>query len=181
MRYQYLLLLSLGFAGLASAADAPTEKASWRQHEVEFQYMGFTTFYTCDGIEDKVKLVLKRLGARDDVQVRAMGCDFGLRNISPHAWVRAQFSTLTPMGADFHGESVNAEWQPFELSPRRPDFMGEGECELMHWMRPLVTGNFALRNLEYRASCTPHQISLSDYTVRGQTLQLVKPQTELAR
>lgn len=172
MRYKSLLLLSLVVCGVVSAAESAPERASWQHHEVEFYYLGFTSLYTCDGLEDKVKLVLKQFGARKDAKVRAMGCDYGAMAPSPHAWVKANFDVLAPMAADDQGESVNARWAAVELTPRRPDFMGEGECELVAAMRPLITGNFAVRDLNYRATCTPHQISLSDYSVRGQVLRL---------
>ncbi len=43
-------------AAPATAADgAPTVMAVWVQKEVNFPYKGLTSYYTCDGIRDKVR------------------------------------------------------------------------------------------------------------------------------
>jgi hypothetical protein len=38
-------------------------------------------------------------------------------------------------------------------------------------MKDLITQNFTLRDVEYRTSCYPHQISLDGFAVKGQTLR----------
>ena len=56
-------------AAPATAADgAPTVMAVWVQKEVNFPYKGLTSYYTCDGIRDKVRGILKYIGARPGLQ-----------------------------------------------------------------------------------------------------------------
>jgi hypothetical protein len=62
-------------AAPASAADeASTVMAVWVQKEVDFPYQGLTTYYTCDGIRDKVRGVLRHLGARPGFEVSVRSC-----------------------------------------------------------------------------------------------------------
>lgn len=46
-----------------AAAGAEPVPAVWQRHEVDFTYMGFTSLYSCDGLEDKLERLLKAAGA----------------------------------------------------------------------------------------------------------------------
>src|SRR5258708_4005214 len=50
----------------ASSADEPAarERGVWQKHEYSFVFMGFTSTYSCDGLADKLKLLLTAAGAR---------------------------------------------------------------------------------------------------------------------
>jgi len=175
MQYRLIsLIAALAVAGAAVAADEAATHASWQEHTVKFHYTGFTTHYTCDGLESKVRTILVYLGARKDARVIASGCARGPNEPSPYAWVEAKFHTLAATDKGAGDGVVKANWSAFELSPRRPTDMGDGECELMEQMKPLITGNFALRDVDYRTSCVPHQISIADYSVRGKVLRLAQ-------
>lgn len=56
-----------------AAADATVE-AVWVENKVSFTYMAFTSYYSCDGLRDKVRWLLAELGARPGFTVRARGC-----------------------------------------------------------------------------------------------------------
>ena len=53
-----------------SLADEPSarERGVWQKHEYSFAYMGFTSTYSCDGLADKIKLLLITAGARQDAK-----------------------------------------------------------------------------------------------------------------
>jgi hypothetical protein len=163
------LLMSMLTANSALAAGV-NATSTWKAQTQKFNYTGFTTYYTCDGLEDKVRQVLLHLGARSDVKVRATGCAYGWNEPSPHAWVEAAFYALAPTADAAAGEVVATHWSTFELAARRPTFMGDGECELIQQMRRVIETSFALREVDYRASCAAHQISLGDFSVHGQVL-----------
>ncbi len=57
----------------AALADAPSagEPGVWQKHQYSFAFMGFTSTYSCDGLADKLKLLLIAAGARHDVKSRA--------------------------------------------------------------------------------------------------------------
>ena len=51
------LAAMLAAASLVSPAQAETESGTWQAHETELAYMGFTTTYSCDGLEAKLQLL----------------------------------------------------------------------------------------------------------------------------
>jgi hypothetical protein len=155
------------------AADAVA--GAWQHHQVTFNYLGFTTLYTCDGLESQVRQILLHLGARRDVSVTARGCPGPYNTPSHSAWVSADFYALAP-AADAGGSgAVKAHWAPVEVTPRRPFFIGDGDCELIREMKDLITQNFSLRDVEYRTSCTPHEVSVNGFAVKGESLRALTP------
>jgi hypothetical protein len=160
-------------------ADVVT--SAWQHHKVKFNYVGFTSLYTCDGLEDHVRQILLHIGARKDINVRASGCP-GPNNAPSHmAWVYADFYTLAPAADASGSDTVQARWTQLEVTPIRPNFMGDGDCELIEQMKPLITQNFSLRNIEYRTDCFPHQIVLDGFAVKGQALRALPMSAQAAR
>lgn len=146
---------------------------AWQHHKVTFNYVGFTTFYTCSGLENHVRQILLHLGARRDATVSATGCPGPIDTPSGTAWVDADFYSLAPADDAAESDRVKAHWTPLQVSPRRPQFMGAGDCELIQGMKDLITKNFSLRNVEYNTSCFPHQVSIAGFEVKGQALRAV--------
>ena len=185
MRHIYGLAAASVLAVSVAAAEAVAPatpaapagaSAQWQTQNLKFSYSGFTTYYTCDGLEDKVREILIAFGARKDAKVRATGCNFGSNQPSRFAWVDAKFSSLSPVttSAPTSGASadtVSGVWVPVEMSPNRPSYMGAGDCELMEQLREVLPKGFTLRNVKYYASCTPHQVSLGSYSVKVEALK----------
>ncbi len=92
--------------GAADAATSPPTAApgaqpgAWQDHELEFQFVGFTTTYSCDGLESKLRLLLTRLGARPGFTVWAYGCARGGGIPDRFARARLKFATLQPASAE---------------------------------------------------------------------------------
>lgn len=163
------------FLGLTSAvwASAPAAEevtGEWQLHKATFRYVGFTTLYTCDGLEGTVRQLLVHLGARKDAKVTATGCPGPFNAPSHTAWVSAEFHTLVPAGAA-GPDTIKAQWTSLEVTPQRPFFMGNGDCELIQGMKDMITQNFTLRGVEYRTSCYPHSVTLNAFAVKGQGLK----------
>jgi hypothetical protein len=161
-----------------TAAPVPADVLSseWQHRKLGFAYSGVTTLYTCDGLEDHVRQILLYLGARKDLKVRATGCPGPFNSPSRTAFVDIDFYALVPAaGRPAPGApapaTLNGHWTPLELTPRRPNFMGDGDCELMQGMKDFITKNFTLRAVEYRTSCFPHEVSLEGFSVKGQALR----------
>ena len=154
---------------------------SWQHHQVTFNYFGITSLYTCDGLEDQVRQILLHLGARNDAKVYASGCPGRYDAPSRTAWVKSDFYTLAPAADAAGSGAVKANWATVEVTPRRPSFMGDGDCELMQAMKDLIMKNFSLRNVEYRTSCVPHEALLDAYAVKGQALKAVAPNLNAAK
>ena len=160
--------------GVASAAvDTAGTPAQWRTQKLEFTYTGFTAFYTCEGIEGKVRLILLTFGARKDAKVRATGCDRATNAPSRFAWVATEFSALAPVTDAKASDVVKGSWAKVQVVPHKPWDMGQGECELVDQMRPLLQKGFALRNADIRAFCVPKQVGIGDYSVNAEVLQPV--------
>ena len=159
-------------AGPVATPAAASSVAQWHEQTMKFTYDGITTLYTCDGLEDKVRVILLAFGARNDVKVRATGCDRGSNLPSRFAWVEATYSNLVPSGIEATGQgAVKTTWLPIEIAPNRPNFMGAGECELIESMRDALSKGFTLRNVQYRTSCVPHQVTLGSYAVSAEVLR----------
>ena len=159
----------------AAAPTADIVTGSWQHHTVTFNYFGITSLYTCGGLEDQVRRILLHLGARKDARVDASGCPGPFNAPSRTAWVKADFYTLAPAADAGGSDTVKARWIAMEVTPRHPDFMGDGDCELIQGMKDLIIKNFSLRNIEYRTSCVPHEVSMDAYAVKGQALRAVTP------
>jgi hypothetical protein len=172
---------------ISVAVDTPATPAadlvtgSWQHRQVTFNYFGITSLYTCDGLEDQVRQILLHLGARNDAKVYASGCPGPYNAPSRTAWVKADFYTLAPAADAVGSGTVKASWTAVEVTPRRPAFMGDGDCELIQAMKDLIVKNFTLRNIEYRTSCVPHEVSMDSYAVKGQALRAVTPNVNTAK
>lgn len=69
------LSLCLNTLGLNALADEKAdEKAVWRVQEIHFQYIGFTTQYSCDALRDRVRTVITQLGVHEASVVNVAAC-----------------------------------------------------------------------------------------------------------
>jgi hypothetical protein len=159
-------------APLSLASPATPEATAWQHHKAEFNYSGFTSAYTCDGMEGKVRQIMQFLGARKGMTVNASGCPRGLDSPSHMVWVTLEFDTLAPAAAGAAtADLVPAQWTEFRLTGQRPFFMDSGDCELIAAMKPMLTANFSLRALDYSTRCTPHEVTFADFRVKGEVLK----------
>jgi hypothetical protein len=177
-----LTACALGAAPVRAAADSATDaapapaQAQWKKQQLRFDFTGFTTAYSCYGIEDKVRSILLEFGAAPDAKVQATGCPAGPDRPSKMIWVSADFSALAPLSeaeaaAAKPADVVKVQWVKVELSPNRPSYMGQGECELVDNMHDLLNKGFVLHNADYHTSCMPHQITLGDYHVHAEVMK----------
>jgi hypothetical protein len=172
-----LAAIEAGAPAAATADGAPVSPvaSAWQHRKVEFQYFGVTTLYTCDGLEAQVGRILQFLGARKDLRVRALGCDRGPNAPSHTASVTADFYSLATSADSHTPGTVQAQWSPLELVAQRPSFMSDGDCELLEDMKSLISQSFTVRSLDYRAECTPRQVDIGSYRIKGEFLRLVPP------
>ena len=157
-------------------ADAPPAPSLWQEHKGSVAYFGITSIYSCTGIEGKIRQVLLLLGARKDMSVNANGCNShdmpmgGAMTVSIRMFSLALAdSTATAPGA---APSVAASWSPVNIDGQRPPFMGEGDCELIDQMHEFITKNFSAQNVDYHASCTPHQNNSASFAIHGEFLKI---------
>jgi hypothetical protein len=140
----------------------PSEWAVWTPKEVRFVYQGFTTHYSCDGLRDKVKSVLLKLGARKDLQVRESPCAGPVSGPNPFPGVSIKMHVLEPATGKGGGTAmptVPARWQRVDLTSARDLLQDPGDCELLEQIKETLLPKFTTRNVEYSSTCVPHQLT----------------------
>jgi hypothetical protein len=166
-----LLLLcgiATGNASLADDASATQEPGVWQKHDYRFNFLGFTTTYSCGGLADQLRSLLLIAGARPDVKSIAAACSRGYGRPDRFATAYLTFYTLAAPGADktVDGAPVDGTWKSVNITNRSPREMRSGDCELVEQFRDQVLPLFTTRNLENRTACVPHQDSGSGYSLK---------------
>ena len=141
--------------------------AVWVPKQVQFMYQGFTTHYSCDGLRDKIRDMLAKLGARD-LKVREMAC---IRPVGPTEFpgVRVDMLVLVPASSPAASKSkpagppVQAQWKEVVLMPSNASFEDQGNCELIEQFKETFLPLFTTRNVKYGSTCVPHQLTLGTH------------------
>jgi hypothetical protein len=180
------------------APDAAVVNAVWVEHDITLNYMGFTSYYSCDGLREKVRWVLGQLGARPDFKVTARGC---VRVTGPEAMpslkiIAAMPAAATPellaqLAAEASKQELAARVQgrspaapeataQFPARAKRVEFrsnpvgdLREGDCELMEQLRDQAFGPLGVKVVEDRIRCVPKQVSLGSVQMTVEVLQPV--------
>ena len=162
-----LLVSSAVFADPPEAASPPPTPGVWQKHQFAFQFMGFTTTYSCDGLADKLKILLLAAGARSDAKSQPGACAAPYGRPDKFARADLTFYTLVPAAdapADAHANAadtkpVNGVWRKVSLANRSPRELQVGDCEAVDQFRTQVLPMFTARNVENHTTCIPHQES----------------------
>jgi len=184
-------------AGSPAAADTGTVDAVWVDHDLAFTYVGFTSHYSCGGLEDKVKYVMKQLGARPGYKVTSGGClNLSGPELMPRIRVRAALpQEATPavlaqlekdratreLAAGASGKPLAATDEATATFPatwRTVTFEGtpmsdiqDGDCELMEQLIRNVLQPMGVREIAgSRLNCVPYQVPINAVSVKLQVL-----------
>lgn len=195
-----LLLSALAVGALADPADKEPTKASaepaaaaatgdvvqslWQPQEIRYSYVAFTTAYNCHAFEDKVRDILKALGAHPETKVRTTGCDFNepamnffvtittatpvLANEANAKSIRlgsrseSQQKLLERLGvkSSVSTDAFPAQWKTMELSANRRLNIQPGDCELMEGLRDQVLPKLNIKVISDTVRCIPKQLPL---------------------
>jgi hypothetical protein len=174
----------------AATAPAGTVDAVWVEQELAFTYMAFTTFYSCNGIRDKVRRILREIGVRPGFKVRASACikQYGPERM-PRVTIKAALpQALTPelqqtldgdqsrrelvarvqgqeTAESEAGEVFKARWQRVVLEQSYDSAVKDGDCELMRELVKHVFGPLGVQVADgSRLDCVPKQVPL--YSVK---------------
>ena len=142
------------------SAGSGREYAVWVPKELHFDYRGFTTKYSCDGLRERMRNVLLELGARPDLQVRGYGCT-QLVGPDPFAGVSIKMNVLQP-AAKPGGQAVSARWKTVDVLATDPNdrdpIDAAADCELIGEIRQKVLPLFATRTVDSLSKCEAHQL-----------------------
>jgi hypothetical protein len=174
------LAVLLAGALLLSAASRADDDASvaglgtWQSHKYSFQFLGFTSTYSCDGLADKLRIILLAAGARSDVKSQPGACASGFGRPDRFARADLTFYTLAPTDpSPAASGAVKGVWRPIAFSARRPRELGTGDCELIEQFRQQVLPMFTARNIVNNTACIPHQESGSNIDLRFESFTAV--------
>jgi hypothetical protein len=166
-----LLLSTASRADDSLAGGAP---GTWQSHKYTFQFMGFTSTYSCDGLADKLRIVLLAAGARSDVKSVPGACASGFGRPDKFARADLTFYTLTPADSGTApGAGVQGIWRPITFASRQPRQLALGDCELMEQFRQQVLPLFTTRNVVSNTTCIPHQESGSNIDLKFESFTAV--------
>jgi hypothetical protein len=137
------------------------ESGVWQKHEYSFAYLGFTSTYSCDGLADKLQVLLLAAGARSDAKARAGACAGGFGRPDKFARADLTFYTLAPNGAPAEEavQPVEGVWRSVSFADHSPRELSTGDCELTEQFRNNVLPMFTARNIDSRSTCIPYQNS----------------------
>jgi hypothetical protein len=181
-----------------SPADAgrPVVSAVWMERDVTLNYLGFTSYYSCEGLRGQVTRVLKELGVRPGFKVTARHC----AQASGPEWspsvrivaalpVEATPEVLAELAKDastrelvakVQGKSPDEATAQFPARPRRVEFVSggmsflkDGDCELMEQMRDRVFGPLGVKVIESSLQCVPRQVSIGSIRMTVEVLEPV--------
>ena len=162
-------------AAFADTSSLASQAGVWQKHQYRFQFLGFTTTYSCDGLADKLALLLKYSGARSDAKAFPGACSTGLGRPDKFASADLTFYTLTPPSGTANEVEVPATWRAVALQTRKPQELGEGDCELIEQFRSALLPMFTTRNVDDRTTCIPHQQSSGSIALTFDSLAPVPP------
>jgi len=155
-----LVFCGVTLAATAGESAAETGQGVWQKHDYNFQFLGFTSTYSCDGLASKLKVLLITAGAREDAKAASVGCsgDYGVPD--KFAQSRLTFYTLAPVGGGENASPpINGVWRSVAFAERSPREVALGDCELVEQFRDKVLPMFTTRNVDNRMTCVPNQVS----------------------
>jgi hypothetical protein len=150
---------------LATAQESVA--AVWVPKHVQFVYQAFTSYYSCDGLRDKIRSMLQKLGAQD-LKVEQYACT-NLSGPSLFPGVRVNMRVLVPASsADAAkeknaGPPVQAHWKNVVLMPANASINEQGDCELIEQFKETFLPLFTTRDVKYQSDCVPHEITLGTH------------------
>lgn len=173
-------LLIAGSAPAAEPTDTSPQSApvtaKWVSRKIQYTYQGFTAHYSCDGLQESVKRILLKLGAREDLNVRQSGC-VRLEGPEPMPGVDVTFSVLEPVSSADQGDphDVAARWENVRIQASTPTRENSGDCALIEDIKKRFLPLFATRNVQYSSDCFPHTESIEGADLKVDVLRPIKP------
>ena len=151
------------------ATAAETVDAVWIGQEIEFSYLSLVVAYSCELMEARVKMLLRHVGAADDVEVTMLPCtgyDLPQRRLR----ITVRFSTLVLAG-DGDVEIVKAAWSEVQLGKRHPKSIDDSDCELLEHFQEHLLSTIEHEVIEGNTGCD----ATRRLTVGQLKLKVLKP------
>ncbi len=132
---------------------AETVSANWEAHQVKFNFFGYNSMYTCDGISAAVRSLLIAFGARDDARVEARCTGMVSEIEQRHTLLLAFAVPVIADSSEFKAETFPAEWREVRIGRNRPRGLGNADCELVEQFHAQVLTRLRARNIKKKSRC----------------------------
>jgi hypothetical protein len=171
-----VLVLAASVANAQSAADESVVEAVWKPQRVNFVYRGYSTFYSCRSLQQKLEKILRTVGARGRIELRTYSCDdelpiarFQIALISPVEATQENVEQLTSydardeLVARVRGEQLAgaedlprfpAMWKTISFARSREMRLEPGDCELVQQLRRHILPRMAVQIVNDRLRCS---------------------------
>ena len=171
-----ILLLAAGVASAQSQADQPIVEAVWKPQRVNFVYRGYSTLYSCRSLQQKLEKILRTVGARGGIELRAYSCDdelaiasFQIVLTSPVEATPENVEQLTTydardeLVARVRGERLAsaedlprfpAVWKTISFARSREMKLAPGDCELVLQLRRHILPRMAVQIVSDQVRCS---------------------------
>ena len=160
---------------MADSTEAPVT-AVWKAQQVNFEYRGYSTMYSCRSLEDKLEIILRTVGAREDVRLQSYVCDeqlgiarFQISMQSPVIASEENLRELTthdskdelvarvngaqlPSAADL--ERFPAVWKKVSFARDRYMRLERGDCELVEQLRRQILPRMSVQVVKDNIRCS---------------------------
>jgi hypothetical protein len=156
-------------------------RAVWKEHRLDFSYMGRTARYSCEGLRDKMRSLLLDLGARRDLQVSVLACNESESQPLRRGYLDPRLSIVfsSPVPPDAAAQPlhagdlspVDAHYESFTLTSDAFRNYGVGDCELVEEFARQILPKLATRDVKQDITCVPYQASGSRFFVHGEILR----------
>lgn len=179
MRTFFVKLAALAAIAPAAVMANPSGQevtAVWRAQQVNFEYRAYSTMYSCRSLEDKLEIILRTVGARENVRLQSYVCDeqlgiarFQIAMQSPVIASEANIREITThdskdeLVARVNGEQLAgaadlerfpAVWKKVSFA-RDPDMRLErGDCELVEQLRRQILPRMSVQIVKDNIRCS---------------------------
>jgi hypothetical protein len=183
---------------------AGVEEGVWLRRELTFVYMGFTSYYSCESLADKLKAMLRSAGAREDVRVVPRGCGTSPFEVTTMPTAQLEFYAFVPaalappappppkpdapakqLGRDapklkrrdpHDPQPGTGLWRTVDWDGRRTRGpVDPGDCELVEQFVRQVLPLLTTRNVKDDLRCVPRQVSPWDTKLSFEALGPLPP------
>lgn len=177
-RWGCTLTALLAIVPAAVNADSTREQVSavWKHQQMSFEYRGYSTMYSCRSLEDKLQIILRTVGAREDVRLQSYVCDEQLGiarfQISMQSPVIASDENIRELtthdskdelaarvnGAQLPGaadlERFPAVWKQVSFARDRQMRLERGDCELVEQLRRQILPRMSVQIVKDNIRCS---------------------------
>jgi hypothetical protein len=170
-------LLLAGSAHAEAQPDSAVVEAVWKPQRINFVYRGYSTLYSCGGLQEKLERILTTVGARgSSIELRVYSCDdalstarFEIALASPVEATPENVQELTSydardeLVAHVRGEQLAsaadlqrfpAVWKTISFARSREMKLAPGDCELVQQLRRHILPRMSVQIVSDHVQCS---------------------------